>query len=161
MFAWRILQEIALSGGRLPVFFAPSSLGPYLLTSDVKTDTRGLARVLFGERTAIAAANPNSFEGDLVADFALWESLPRLPLQPLPVPIAAFIGDRDPTITPEDMKTWSAHTTGSFSLTVLPGDHSYLYQAGSGRLLARELAQSFLDAAFSVEGGDTAVRRLR
>lgn len=42
------------------------------------------------------------------------------------VPITAFHGQRDRGAEPGDLEAWGALTTGSFELTVLPGDHFFL-----------------------------------
>ncbi|MCA1217780.1 thioesterase II family protein [Streptomyces sp. 8L] len=41
----------------------------------------------------------------------------------------ALTGDRDPRVTPGEAEKWRTATSGSFALTVLPGDHFYLVPA--------------------------------
>jgi surfactin synthase thioesterase subunit len=41
-------------------------------------------------------------------------------------PIAAFIGDEDPRVTPDEARQWSAHTTAGFHLEIFSGGHFYL-----------------------------------
>ncbi|NNJ06159.1 thioesterase [Streptomyces sp. PKU-MA01144] len=43
--------------------------------------------------------------------------------------VHALTGDRDPQVTPGEAAGWSALTSGSFTLTVLEGDHFYLVPA--------------------------------
>ncbi|MCK9896187.1 thioesterase II family protein [Frankia sp. AgB32] len=50
----------------------------------------------------------------------------HLPGPPVPCPVVALTGDRDPHATVEDMRAWADHTTGGFELHVFPGGHFYL-----------------------------------
>ncbi|MBB5937086.1 thioesterase II family protein [Streptomyces zagrosensis] len=50
-------------------------------------------------------------------------------------PIDAFTGDADDEATPEMVEDWSLATSGGFSLTVLPGDHFFLWPQ-SERMIA-------------------------
>lgn len=53
----------------------------------------------------------------------------RVDAPPLHADVHALTGDRDPQVTPEEAAGWSALTSGSFTLTVLEGDHFYLVPA--------------------------------
>ncbi|MBG0817318.1 thioesterase II family protein [Planomonospora sp. ID82291] len=59
-------------------------------------------------------------------DFRLAETYRHRPGPPLRTPISVLVGDADPVVTPAQAKSWEAHTSSDFSLTVLPGDHFYL-----------------------------------
>jgi len=61
------------------------------------------------------------------ADFTLAEtfSVPDGVVQP--VPITAFAGAQDGSISPAEVDRWRRHTTGGFDLHVLPGDHFYIH----------------------------------
>jgi len=78
------------------------------------------------------------------ADFALLETY-RYQLQtPLTCSIKALAGSQDLIVSSEEITPWQVHTTGSFSLEVLPGDHFFVHQP---RIL------QFLEAFFSGKGG--------
>ncbi|MEU8434171.1 alpha/beta fold hydrolase [Streptomyces sp. NPDC029216] len=46
--------------------------------------------------------------------------------EPVPVPVTALIGDRDPVVTVGEARGWREHTRGGFALKVFPGGHFYL-----------------------------------
>lgn len=58
-------------------------------------------------------------------DYRLVETHRGWSTTPLPVPIAAFVGDRDPDLTPDEVGRWAA-LTADFRLAVFAGDHFYL-----------------------------------
>lgn len=58
-------------------------------------------------------------------DYRLVETHTGWSTTPLPVPISAFVGDRDPDLTPDDAARWAALTTAEFRVRVFPGDHFY------------------------------------
>ncbi|MET9401778.1 alpha/beta fold hydrolase [Kitasatospora sp. NPDC002965] len=41
-------------------------------------------------------------------------------------PISALLGDSDPRAAVDEVRRWSAHTSGEFDLTLFPGGHFYL-----------------------------------
>lgn len=43
-------------------------------------------------------------------------------------PIVAYVGDRDPDVTVDQMRAWSEATRSSFAARVFPGDHFYLVE---------------------------------
>ncbi|MFE6775150.1 thioesterase II family protein [Streptomyces sp. NPDC057702] len=45
-------------------------------------------------------------------------------------PIHAFTGDADQEAIPEQVAAWETATSGGFSMTVLPGDHFFLWPQG-------------------------------
>ncbi|MGP3998633.1 thioesterase II family protein [Streptomyces sp. 8N706] len=66
------------------------------------------------------------------ADYRLTDDYrPAVPPRPLAAPVTAYLGDRDPHVSSEDMRAWSEVTGGGFRLTVLPGDHFYLLAQAS------------------------------
>lgn len=46
-------------------------------------------------------------------------------------PVHAFLGDTDPKTTVDEIRAWSDHTTGEFTINVYPGGHFYLNSAGA------------------------------
>jgi len=65
----------------------------------------------------------------LRADFTAAETYRSPTGRPLPCPITAFGGDRDPLVGRVDLDGWSSHTAGGFGVHMLPGDHFFLHTA--------------------------------
>lgn len=59
-------------------------------------------------------------------DYRVVETYRPEPGPPLSVPVTAYIGDRDPEVTPEEARGWADVTDGGFKLRIFPGDHFYL-----------------------------------
>lgn len=63
----------------------------------------------------------------MAADCRLIETYrPTGTIEPLGCPVSAVLGEQDPDVTVSEMADWAAVTSGSFDLTVFPGDHFYL-----------------------------------
>jgi medium-chain acyl-[acyl-carrier-protein] hydrolase len=60
------------------------------------------------------------------ADFALCKSYAYWAAPPLDCPITAFGGLLDPAINRACMEGWREHTTSSFLVRMLPGDHFFV-----------------------------------
>lgn len=77
------------------------------------------------------------------ADFEVAQAYAYREGPPLGCRIRAFSGIGDASATPALMRNWRRHTTGSFSLSVLPGGHFLLEQARPALLtiLAYELSR--------------------
>ncbi|HTC92785.1 MAG TPA: alpha/beta fold hydrolase [Terriglobales bacterium] len=66
----------------------------------------------------------------LKADFTLTETYVHRPEPPLACPITVYGGATDPLSGDRDiMEGWRQHTSGKFSLQMLPGDHFFLQSA--------------------------------
>jgi surfactin synthase thioesterase subunit len=80
----------------------------------------------------------------LRADFAIAETY-RVSEQrpPLNCPITVFGGLDDTLAAREDLEAWKVHTTNSFDLWHLPGDHFFIHTSDSLilRILSRELTR--------------------
>lgn len=74
----------------------------------------------------------------LRADFEVCQTYVHQPQPPLDCPITAFGGLQDPGVTREKLEGWREHTTATFTLRMLPGDHFFLNSAQP--LLLRTLA---------------------
>ncbi|WP_330330470.1 alpha/beta fold hydrolase [Streptomyces sp. NBC_00536] len=76
------------------------------------------------------------------ADFTVVGTYGPRPETPVGCPVHAYIGDRDPSTTPEDMAAWADVAPEGFDLTVLPGGHFYLTEQHAPLLgtIARQLA---------------------
>lgn len=77
----------------------------------------------------------------LRADFRLCETYRYRPEPPLAMPITAFGGTDDGEATREELDAWREHTTGSFRVHMIPGEHFFVHSAESTVLecLCREL----------------------
>ncbi len=77
----------------------------------------------------------------LRADFAVAETYDFYEEPPLDCPISVYGGLQDKDVPREDLEGWREHTTGSFTLRMVVGDHFFLNTAGTPLLqsLAREV----------------------
>lgn len=77
----------------------------------------------------------------LRADFSVAETYVCEPEPPLDIPVTVFGGLADKDVTRADLEAWQEHSTGSFKLRMLAGDHFFLNtsQAVLLRLLSSEL----------------------
>jgi acyl transferase domain-containing protein len=60
------------------------------------------------------------------ADFTLVKSYKYFEAPPLSCPLFAYSGEDDPEITVPHVSEWYRHTTGTFTLRVLPGAHRFV-----------------------------------
>ncbi len=77
----------------------------------------------------------------LRADLALVESYQHAPGAPLACAMAVLGGVQD-DLTREELEPWRVHTTGPFSLHLLPGGHFYLREPEPRARLLRLLAET-------------------
>jgi medium-chain acyl-[acyl-carrier-protein] hydrolase len=82
------------------------------------------------------------FSTTLRADFAIAETYKAsLQRSPLTCPISVFGGLDDTLAAREDLEAWKIHTTGSFDLWHLPGDHFFIHTSDS--LILQILSREF------------------
>ncbi|GAB6926349.1 hypothetical protein JCM10914A_03320 [Paenibacillus sp. JCM 10914] len=67
----------------------------------------------------------------LRSDFRICELYRYIEEVPLDIPITAFGGNKDPDVSPDDLKEWKIHTTNRFNYFMLDGDHFFLHQQQS------------------------------
>jgi medium-chain acyl-[acyl-carrier-protein] hydrolase len=60
------------------------------------------------------------------ADLALLAQYRYRPGRRMDMPVTAFGGSDDPTVTPAELQAWAEITTGPHDVVVFPGDHFYL-----------------------------------
>lgn len=60
------------------------------------------------------------------ADFAICDSYHYVVDRPLHCPLVVFGGGADPNISRAELHAWAMHTTSSFRLSMLPGDHFFV-----------------------------------
>ncbi|GAA3219183.1 thioesterase II family protein [Actinocorallia longicatena] len=70
----------------------------------------------------------------IAADYRVVASYPPGPRAAVSVPVTAYGGDRDPEVGVEDVRAWSAATSGAFEHRVFEGGHFYL-RAGEKALV--------------------------
>ena len=83
------------------------------------------------------------FSATLRADFAVAETYQVGNKLPLNCPITVFGGLEDDMAVREDLEAWKVHTTNSFELRQLPGDHFFIHSSNSLilQILSRELTK--------------------
>lgn len=132
-----VIRRLAELGARLPEHLVVGGCRPphlKLLTRiSHLPDDAFLRRVIaMGGMTEDVVADPELRRlllGVLRSDFAMIESLPITPPDPLPVPITALAGRDDPQAEPGEMVGWAAHTTAGFALHTIAGGHFFLHSA--------------------------------
>lgn len=79
----------------------------------------------------------------LRADFELIQTYKYTPRPPLNCPLTVVGGSEDDEITDDKLAAWRQHTTGEFSLQIVPGDHFFINTSRQHLLdfLARTLAK--------------------
>jgi medium-chain acyl-[acyl-carrier-protein] hydrolase len=60
------------------------------------------------------------------ADLELGETRKIGAVDPFPFPIAAYGGEGDPDVSPEDLDAWNQHTLAHFRRRLFRGGHFYL-----------------------------------
>jgi medium-chain acyl-[acyl-carrier-protein] hydrolase len=81
----------------------------------------------------------------LRADFSIAETYrASLDRPPLSCPITVFGGLEDTLVAKEDLEAWKLHTTNTFELWQLPGDHFFIHSSDTLvlQILSRELTRS-------------------
>ena len=138
LFAWRLAQELASSGAPRPLL---------LVVSAPPVDPTVRSEPLSGEV---------AFASDLEADTMLWACMPLGADEALDTPIAAFLGNDDPIVKEDALHSWKECTKRTFTVTVLPGSHFYLYQGASQQLFLEQLgARIQLELSSSDSGTGT------
>ncbi|MGW1810690.1 thioesterase II family protein [Streptomyces sp. NPDC002078] len=83
----------------------------------------GLSPQILGNRQLLEIVLPA-----LRADCLLSDAYSPDPDRPISAPILACVGDRDPSVTVDDILAWRSATVGAFTHQVYPGDHFYLQE---------------------------------
>jgi medium-chain acyl-[acyl-carrier-protein] hydrolase len=79
----------------------------------------------------------------LRADFEVCQTYVYEPGRPVDCPMFVFSGLQDDEVSYEELESWRPHTTATFSLRMLPGDHFFIRTAQSQLLemISAELRQ--------------------
>ena len=82
----------------------------------------------------------------LRADFKIAETYHCSTKPPLSCPITAFGGLEDTEVPPDALEEWKTHTTSSFDLWQLPGDHFFIHSSESLvlQVLSQQIKQLIL-----------------
>lgn len=83
----------------------------------------------------------------LRADFALCENYAYNAEPPLPCPITAFGGSRDPSTQRGRLRAWRSQTQAKFTPHVLPGHHFFIHSAEASLLQQLNLSLTALTEA--------------
>ena len=77
----------------------------------------------------------------LRADFELIQTYKYVPKAPLHCPVTVIGGSEDDEVSDDKLTGWREHTTGEFSLRIVPGDHFFINTARPQvlELIARSL----------------------
>jgi medium-chain acyl-[acyl-carrier-protein] hydrolase len=136
--------------GKRPLrLFVSARSAPHLPL--VRPPVHGLPEARFIEELRFYDATPAAVLADaglralflpvLRADFALFEGYTHEAEPPLDTPIVALAGSSDHTVAEERIAAWREHTSGPFSLHVVPGGHFFVNtsQAAVLQLIDKEL----------------------
>ncbi|HTR46283.1 MAG TPA: alpha/beta fold hydrolase [Verrucomicrobiae bacterium] len=127
-------RQLRKSGARLPdrLFvggcFAPHLPDPHPIHHLPEAEFINEVRRL-GGMPAEVLANQELLElvlPSLRADFTVTETYTATEEPPLPSAISVFGGWRDPITDKQSLEAWRSHTSGEFSVRMLPGDHFFL-----------------------------------
>lgn len=145
LLAHELTRHLRLRGRPLPTHLfvssvaAPDVMSPARVHPTASDDELIAALRRWGGTPDSVLSAPELLEATLRAlraDLELSAGPPRMHEPPLDVPITAFGGDDDPTVTPEDLGAWRSATSGRFELHLLAGGHFYLVP-GQAALLAQ------------------------
>lgn len=97
----------------------------------------------------------------LRADFALTETYAYVHDVPIECSISAFAGSDDQEVSYDEISAWRHHTTGSFSLQRIPGDHFFLLRDGQAQLLSvmSDQLNQLIGSLHSQRSNNESVRR--
>ncbi|MBB3811697.1 surfactin synthase thioesterase subunit [Xanthomonas arboricola] len=137
LIAHELTQRLRAEGLALPLLLGVSGRqAPHVPNPAGWESVRGMSDARFsGILTRINAAtetvlaNPALYElllPTLRADFSLCEDHQARPPRPLPLPIIAFGGTHDPSVSLDAVGEWARHTTTGFSMNAIDGDHFFI-----------------------------------
>lgn len=145
LLAFELSRHLRRLGARQPDhLFVSGFRAPHL--PDRQAPTHDLPETSFLEELRRLGGTPDEvlqsselmtvFTPTLRADFALTETYSYVHEVPLECPISAFVGSDDQEVSYDEIAAWRQHTTGSFSLQSIPGNHFFLLREGQAQLLS-------------------------
>lgn len=134
LIAFELVRELRQRGSPLPMHvFASACAAPHIpdrdethkLTDDQLVEQLralgGMSEEVLAHRELMAMVIPV-----MRADAAVSECYVHQTQMPLPVPVTAFCGLADEKAPRVQMEAWQQHTTGGFSMVMVPGGHMFL-----------------------------------
>ena len=150
---FEVIRALRRQGARLPFRFYPAACRPpdvawpFARCADLPDDD--FLHVLVERLNAPAEVLTIPELRELVlpvlrADFAWTAGYQYRAEPPLAIPVAGLAGADDPEAGPVPMLGWSRHTSASFRLHTLPGDHFFLRPAAAEvtSLLSADMLQA-------------------
>jgi pyochelin biosynthetic protein PchC len=134
----------ATHGDRLRRLFVSGRRPPWLVKTTVDPDDDA---ALIAEVRRLGALDPALLEDDdlrelmlpsLRADYRVLADYQAVAGPPIRTPIVGYLGDRDPGVSVDEVREWSAATQAEFASRVFPGGHFYLVD--QERALVTDLA---------------------
>ncbi|MFF7633512.1 thioesterase II family protein [Kitasatospora sp. NPDC008050] len=110
----------------------PYHLWPDAELTKVMLELGGTPEAVLAQPELLRLALPS-----IRADFELDLSYRFQERPALSIPISAFGGLNDDSVARRELDLWSSHTTGEFSLHMLPGDHFFPTGPSAAELLTR------------------------
>jgi medium-chain acyl-[acyl-carrier-protein] hydrolase len=142
--AFALARALARDGGPLPEvlvvagFPAPDRFRPREEPTYLASDAKVVHRLqAFGGTPPAILENPELMAlvlPTLRADFSVVETYLHRPATPLPVPVVAYGGRGDPSVSPRDLAAWRDHTARPFRARLFPGGHFFLEEDRAGFL---------------------------
>lgn len=80
----------------------------------------------------------------LRADLRLHERYVFVEGEPLPIPITAWGGTDDPSVSEDWVRRWARHTSRTFEWAMMPGDHFFVYGLSARNELRLALRRTLL-----------------
>lgn len=131
LIAFELARRLIRSGQQPAKLFVSACVAPHLRFPRAFSHLRGDE---FFQAVAALNGMPEAVLADaelrrvimpsLLADFVLTESYVLEPGPPLSCRILAYAGSEDPLLTRESLQAWNRHTSSTFRLQVVAGDHS-------------------------------------
>lgn len=135
LLAFELARRLRASGAAEPaLLFVSGCRGPHL--PERKPPIHGLPEDEFLQRLRTMNGTPQELLQDeelmallgpvLRADLQLIETWNHQTEDPLAMPIIATGGEQDDEAWPDELRTWSEHTSTEFQAHLFPGDHFFL-----------------------------------
>ena len=131
--AYELAQHLRQTGRPVPLkLYVSAARAPYYRLHHVSgpepsdLELISQVRALEGVPANVDDASLNALLPQLRADTSLYRRYSYAPREPLPVPIEALGGTRDPNISLEQLNGWQQHTSAGFASKQFDGGHFYL-----------------------------------
>lgn len=138
LIGFEVTRELGRCGWPVPsALFVAASKAPNIRSSRPPLHQLSREALIEGLHRLAGSRNPLLDNEELVdvmlpvlrADLAMDETYIYEPGDPLPIPITAFGGSEDWSVTRAGLEAWRQHTAGEFNIVILPGGHFFLDSA--------------------------------